>query len=69
VVGVAAGRLVGDVVGAAGVSEVEGGFVCVAVVVTWVKVDAVVVTITVLFPDPDCLLANSSRLCATTAFS
>ena len=67
-VGVAAGELVGDVVGDTGVFEVTGGLVCVAVVVTWVVVDAVVVITTVLFP-PDCLLANSSRLCATTAFS
>lgn len=49
------------------VESVEGLSVCVAVVVS-VTVDAVLVTtVVVLFPD--CLLANSSRLCATTAFS
>jgi len=67
VVDAAAGWLVCDVFGGREVSEVTEGLVCVAVVVTWVKVEAVVVTTTVLFPD--CLLANSSRLCATTAFS
>ena len=66
-VGLAVGGLVGDVVGDVAVSEVEGGLVCVAVVVTCVMVDAVVVITTVLFPD--CLLANSRRLRATTAFS
>lgn len=49
------------------VESVEGLTVC-AVVVVSVTVDAVVVT-TVVVPFPDCLLANSSRLCATTAFS
>ena len=55
-------------VGGEMVESVEGLTVCVAVVVVSVTVDAVLVTtVVVLFPD--CLLANSSRLCATTAFS
>ena len=50
------------------VESVEGLTVFVAVVVVSATVDAVLVTtVVVLFPD--CLLANSSKLCATTAFS
>jgi hypothetical protein len=64
----AAGELDSDVDGE--LSEVvgDGLAVCVAVVLVSVTVDPVVVTIIVV-PFPDCLLANSSRLCATTAFS
>ncbi len=51
------------------VESVEGLAVCVAVVVVSTTVDAVLVTTVVVVPFPDCLLANSSRLCATTAFS
>jgi hypothetical protein len=64
----AVGELGGDVEGGGELAElVEGLPVCVAVVVVTVTVDAVVTTVVVLFPV--CLLANSSRLCATTAFS
>lgn len=65
----AAGEFDCDVdVGGEMVESVEGLTVCIAVVVVSVTVDAVLVTtVVVLFPD--CLLANSSRLCATTAFS
>lgn len=65
----AAGEFDCDVdVGGEMVESVEGLTVCVAVVVVSVTVEAVLVTtVVVLFPD--CLLANSSRLCATTAFS
>jgi hypothetical protein len=59
-----------DVEGGGELAEVVGGLlVCVAVVVVSVTVEAVLVKTTVVLLFPDCLLANSSRLCATTAFS
>ena len=60
-----------DVEGGGELAEVVGGLPVsvVAVVVVSVTVEAVLVRTMVVLLFPDCLLANSSRLCATTAFS
>lgn len=71
-VGGAVGEFDCDVEGGGELAEVVGGLpVCVVavVVVSVTVVEAVLVTTMVVLLFPDCLLANSSRLCATTAFS